>query len=91
MEILAGTTDGFEIAEADLRLRGEGEFAGTAQAGGGPPLLGNVVSDFALYMRAKADADSLVASDPILAAATDRALRRGPGDDAETRASLLDS
>ncbi len=91
LEILAGTTDGFEIAEADLRLRGEGEFAGTAQAGGGPPLLGNVVSDFALYMRAKADADSLVASDPILAAATDRALRRGPGDDAETRASLLDS
>jgi ATP-dependent DNA helicase RecG len=91
LEILAGTTDGFEIAEADLRLRGEGEFAGTAQAGGGPGLLGSVVSDFALYMRAKADADALVSSDIALAEGTDRALRRGSGDDTDTRASLLDS
>ena len=91
LEILAGTTDGFEIAEADLRLRGEGEFAGTAQAGGGQGLLGSVETDFALYMRAKADADRLVISDPVLAAATDRALRGPTGDDAEARATLLDS
>jgi ATP-dependent DNA helicase RecG len=91
LEILAATTDGFEIAEADLRLRGEGEFAGTAQAGGGPGLLGSVVSDFALYMRAKADADALVASDSALAAATDRALRRPDDEDPAARATLLDS
>jgi ATP-dependent DNA helicase RecG len=91
LEILAATTDGFEIAEADLRLRGEGEFAGTAQAGGGQGLLGSVETDFALYMRAKADADRLVISDPALAAATDRALRSPAGDDAEARATLLDS
>jgi len=91
LEILAATTDGFEIAEADLRLRGEGEFAGTAQAGGGPGLLGSVVSDFALYMRAKAEADALVASDSALAAATDRALRRPDDEDPAARATLLDS
>ena len=90
LEILARTTDGFEIAEADLRLRGEGEFAGTAQAGAGPALLGSLVSDFALYMRAKADADALVSADPMLERPEHRALRRFAADE-ETRATLLDS
>jgi ATP-dependent DNA helicase RecG len=91
LEILASTTDGFEIAEQDLRIRREGEFAGTAQAGGGPPLLGSVVSDFALYMKAKADADALVTSDPALEAPAHRALRQFLDGDSETRARLLDS
>ena len=89
LEILAATTDGFEIAEADLRLRGEGEFAGTAQAGGAP-LLGSVVSDFALYMRAKADADELVSADAALDRAEHRALRRFL-ESGELRATLVDS
>lgn len=33
LQILRETTDGFRIAEADLRLRGPGEFLGTRQAG----------------------------------------------------------
>ena len=33
LHVLEETTDGFEIAEADLRLRKAGELAGTAQAG----------------------------------------------------------
>ena len=90
LEILARTTDGFEIAEADLRLRGEGEFAGTAQAGAGPALLGSLISDFALYMRAKADADALVSADPALERPEHRALRRFAAGE-ETRATLLDS
>jgi ATP-dependent DNA helicase RecG len=91
LEILAGTTDGFAIAEADLRLRGEGEFAGTAQAGGGAGLLGNLVSDFALYVEAKRDADALVASDPRLERAEHRGLRTFLGDEASDRATLLSS
>jgi ATP-dependent DNA helicase RecG len=91
LEILASTTDGFEIAEHDLRLRREGEFAGTAQAGGGPPLLGSVVSDFALYMKAKADADALVARDPLLEAPDHRGLRAFVHAESEARARLLDS
>jgi ATP-dependent DNA helicase RecG len=91
LEILAATTDGFEIAEHDLRLRREGEFAGTAQAGGAAPLLGSVVSDFALYMKAKADADALVTSDPALEGPGHRALRQFVDADSETRARLLDS
>lgn len=91
LSILAQTTDGFAIAEADLRLRGEGEFAGTAQAGGAPGTLGNVVNDFALYMRAKADADALVAADPQLARPEHRALRESIDAAASARAMLVSS
>ena len=33
MEVMTGTTDGFEIAEADMRLRGPGNMEGTQQSG----------------------------------------------------------
>ncbi len=74
LEILARTTDGFIIAEEDLRLRREGEFAGTAQAGAGPGTIGNIVADFELYMQAKAEADAIVAHDPELQAPETRGL-----------------
>jgi ATP-dependent DNA helicase RecG len=90
LEILARTTDGFEIAEEDLRLRREGEFAGTAQAGGAG-LLGDVVADFALYMRAKADADALIAADPGLERPEHRGLRAYVDEDATSRATLVSS
>jgi len=66
LEILAETTDGFRIAEEDLRIRREGEFAGTAQAGTGAGTIGNIVADFEVYMKAKAEADAIVARDPEL-------------------------
>ena len=75
LEILARTTDGFEIAEADLRLRREGELVGTEQSGRSS-LLGSLVDDFAVYVRAKADADEVIGHDPQLAAPEYRALRR---------------
>ncbi len=90
LEILAGTTDGFEIAEADLRLRGEGEFAGIAQAGGGT-LLGSVVSDFAIYMRAKAAADALASLDSDLARPEHAPLRDALAGISSARATLASS
>ncbi|MGP6157615.1 MAG: ATP-dependent DNA helicase RecG [Vulcanimicrobiaceae bacterium] len=91
LNILAETTDGFVIAEEDLRLRHEGEFAGTAQAGGPTGLLGSLTSDFALYMRAKADADALVAADPRLERPEHRGLRALPAADADNRSRLVSS
>jgi ATP-dependent DNA helicase RecG len=91
LEILARTTDGFAIAEEDLRLRGEGEFAGTMQAGGANGMLGNLESDFALYMRAKADADALVARDPKLLGPEHSGLRARLDGEAGSRATLLSS
>ena len=90
LEILARTTDGFAIAEEDLRLRGEGEFAGVAQTGGGT-LLGSVVSDFALYMRAKSLADALVLRDPALELPEHAALRASLTGEATARATFLSS
>ncbi len=65
LTVLESTTDGFRIAEEDLRLRNAGELAGTAQAGDGDAI-GNIVDDFALYVRAKAAADEIVSADPAL-------------------------
>jgi len=91
LQILAQTQDGFKIAEEDLRLRGEGEFAGTLQAGGGGGLLGSIVGDFSLYMRAKADADALVWGDPELARPEHRALYEILDEEKTARAVLVSS
>jgi len=74
LHVLEETTDGFAIAEADLRLRNAGELAGTAQAGE-MGTIGSIVDDFALYMKAKAAADAIVAGDPALSAPEHAALR----------------
>ncbi len=91
LEILAATTDGFAIAEEDLRLRREGEFAGTAQAGVGTGTIGNIVADFELYMHAKAEADAIVAADPELNADRHRLLPALVDGVAAARALLVTS
>jgi len=88
LHVLEETTDGFEIAEADLRLRRAGELAGTAQAGGADTI-GNIVDDFALYMRAKEAADAIVASDPDLSAPEHRPLLALLDESASARAMLI--
>lgn len=45
LQILAKTSDGFEIAEADLRLRGPGELTGKQQSGLPPFRFGDLVED----------------------------------------------
>jgi len=45
LDILTGSTDGFFIAEADLRLRGAGEFAGTVQSGAADLWIADLVRD----------------------------------------------
>jgi ATP-dependent DNA helicase RecG len=70
LEVVRGSQDGFEIAEADLRLRGAGNLLGTRQSGL-PPL--RVASLFEprhlrLAERARDLADALVGADAVLAA-----------------------
>lgn len=69
LEVVRGSQDGFEIAEADLRLRGAGNLLGTRQSGL-PPL--RVASLFEprhlrLAERARELAERVVAADPALA------------------------
>ncbi len=79
---------GFEVAEADLRIRNAGVLAGTTQAGANDTV-GNIVDDFALYMQAKGSAEAIVSEDPELAAPEHLALRALIDDVAAARALLV--
>jgi ATP-dependent DNA helicase RecG len=63
LEAMVRTTDGFEIAELDLQLRGPGEFFGTRQAGMPDLRVANLVRDRDVLQTAKREA-SLVAAGP---------------------------
>ena len=75
LAILAETTDGFRIAEEDLRRRGPGEFLGTRQHGLPPLAVGDFTGDIDLLMEARSDAFTLVEADPELARRSHRLLR----------------
>jgi ATP-dependent DNA helicase RecG len=66
LEVLEETNDGFKIAEADLEIRGPGEFLGTRQAGGLPFRLANLVRDRELLLQARDDAMEIMKLDPDL-------------------------
>ena len=56
LRVLEETTDGFAIAEADLQLRGPGDFLGTRQAGLPPFRVANLLRDTALLGAARDEA-----------------------------------
>lgn len=65
MQIMTETTDGFEIAEEDMRLRGPGDLEGTAQSGIPFELkIANVVRDTDLMAVAREAAHNVLEQDP---------------------------
>ncbi len=60
LETMVRTTNGFEIAETDLKLRGPGEFFGTRQHGELGFHIANPIRDFELLEMARREALSLV-------------------------------
>ena len=54
LKILEETTDGFRIAEEDLKLRGPGELLGREQSGAPSLRFGDLAQDLALVERARA-------------------------------------
>lgn len=67
LDVIAGTLDGAEIAQADLEFRGAGDVLGDAQSGGKSGLkLLRVVKDVKIIEEARAEAAKLVAEDPTL-------------------------
>ncbi len=75
LEILEETTDGFKIAEADLAIRGPGEFLGVRQAGALPFRMADLVRDLEWLNRAREDAEALLREDPALTEPRNQALR----------------
>ncbi|MFT4229385.1 MAG: ATP-dependent DNA helicase RecG [Microbacterium sp.] len=67
VEAVAATLDGFELAEVDLRLRGEGDVLGDAQSGARSSLrLLRVVTDADVIALAREEAERILATDPLL-------------------------
>lgn len=63
LEIMTKSSDGFYIAEEDLKMRGPGEFFGTRQHGLDDLKVGSLTEDQALLEKARAEAIALVESD----------------------------
>jgi ATP-dependent DNA helicase RecG len=79
LETMVRTTDGFEIAETDLQLRGPGEFFGTRQSGQLGFQVANPIRDRQLLELARKEAFAL-AEQPAQKEALQRVLRLLPGE-----------
>ena len=77
LRILRETTDGFRIAEEDLRLRGPGEVLGTRQTGVAQMRVADLMRDQDLLPRVRRVADGLISRH---SSAVDRILDRWIGD-----------
>lgn len=69
MEIMVETTDGFRIADEDLKLRGPGAVAGTAQSGHDDFRFADLATDGLILAQAQAAAREIIAEDPELSSA----------------------
>jgi ATP-dependent DNA helicase RecG len=67
LSVMAETTDGFKVAEADLRIRQAGDLFGTRQAGMPRLRHADLVRDFPILVEAREDAFALLERDPELA------------------------
>ena len=66
LDVLVHSTDGFEIAEMDLRLRGPGQVLGTRQSGLPDLALASLADDGAVLEEARQEASRLIDLDPGL-------------------------
>jgi ATP-dependent DNA helicase RecG len=76
LETMVQTTDGFKIAEVDLKLRGPGEFFGTRQSGLPALRIANLVDDADLLSLARKDAFDLIKNDPQLRQKSNECIRK---------------
>ena len=75
METMVRTTDGFEIAEVDLRLRGPGDLAGTAQSGVLQLRIADMVKDQQMMAAARNIANEWLTEDPNLSSESSKPIR----------------
>jgi ATP-dependent DNA helicase RecG len=76
LTVMEQTSDGFAIAEADLKLRGPGEYLGTRQSGTPALRAANLVRDGELLALARKEALEWLKQDPALASPESAELRR---------------
>lgn len=75
LKVMTDTTDGFKIAEEDLKLRGPGDFFGNRQHGLPQLHIADLAGDMRLLNQAQQAAGTLLAEDPELIKPEHRAVR----------------
>jgi ATP-dependent DNA helicase RecG len=77
LEIMTSTTDGFIIAEEDLKMRGPGDLEGTMQSGIAMDLhIANLATDGQIIQLARNCADDILDADPELSRAENVVMRQ---------------
>ncbi|HBX66530.1 MAG TPA: ATP-dependent DNA helicase RecG, partial [Balneolaceae bacterium] len=76
LKTMEETNDGFRIAEADLKLRGPGDFLGTKQSGLPDFKFADIVEDQFLLGQAKEKAMELLGEDPQLQSPQNNSLQK---------------
>ncbi|MCH5323714.1 MAG: ATP-dependent DNA helicase RecG [Eubacterium sp.] len=66
IDTMVRTSDGFEIANEDLKLRGPGDFFGSRQHGLPPLKISDIYADFEILEETKRAAEKVLADDPRL-------------------------
>jgi ATP-dependent DNA helicase RecG len=75
LQVLERTTDGFRIAEEDMRRRGPGEMAGVRQSGIPDLRMADLLADTKTLVAAREDAFACISADPSLSRPETVALR----------------
>ena len=76
IDLMCATGDGFELAEADLRMRGPGDFEGTRQSGLAIDLhIADLSKDSPTLAEARELGERILAADPLLEKPENRLLR----------------
>ena len=78
IDIMCSTTDGFALAEQDLRMRGPGDFEGTKQSGLAIDLhIADLSKDNPLLLMARETAEKILENDPLLSTPDNQILQDG--------------
>lgn len=91
IELMCSTNDGFELAEADLRMRGPGDMEGTRQSGLAFDLhIADLSKDSPILNHARAVASDVLADDPLLSKPSSALLRSGLDRLRDTQGEVID-
>ncbi|KGX93203.1 ATP-dependent DNA helicase [Pontibacillus halophilus JSM 076056 = DSM 19796] len=90
MRIMTETSNGFELSEQDLKLRGPGDFFGRKQSGMPEFKVGDMVHDYRALETARQDASELIQSNELENNPEFKALRDVLKQDAYLKGQILD-
>ncbi len=76
LKVMCKTSDGFKIADEDLRLRGPGDFFGSRQHGLPKMKIANLLTDMKTLKEAQAEAKNILKEDPKLKKKENETLRQ---------------